>query len=199
MNKFYKKISKEAILDLPVKSFEGEIYLIENKKDVHYAIEELKNQTIIGFDTETRPAFRKGEFHHVALLQLATDEKSFLFRLNKIGLSNELARILSDENIIKAGVAIRDDIKALQKINKFNPKSFIELQKYVDGFGIEDNGLKKITANVLGFRISKGARLTNWENNVLTTAQLKYAATDAWVSFEIYNMLSKLNGNYKII
>ena len=199
MNKFYKKISKEAILDLPVKSFEGEIYLIENKKDVHYAIEELKNQTIIGFDTETRPAFRKGEFHHVALLQLATDEKSFLFRLNKIDLPRELTRILSDENIIKAGVAIRDDIKALQKINKFNPKSFIELQKYVDGFGIEDNGLKKITANVLGFRISKGARLTNWENNVLTTAQLKYAATDAWVSFEIYNMLSKLNGNYKII
>lgn len=199
MNKFYKKIPKESIIKLPVKSFEGEIYLIDNKEDIHFAIEELKNQTIVGFDTETRPAFKKGEFHHVALLQLATCEKVFLFRLNKIGLTDEIINILADENIIKTGVAVRDDIKALQKLNKFNPKAFIELQKYVDDFGIEDNSLKKITGNVLGFRISKGARLSNWENNKLTTAQLKYAATDAWVSFEIYNELSKLNGNYQII
>ncbi|MCD4793574.1 MAG: 3'-5' exonuclease domain-containing protein 2 [Bacteroidales bacterium] len=199
MNKFYKKIPKESIIKLPVKSFEGEIYLIDNKRDIPFAIDELKNQTIVGFDTETRPAFKKGEFHNVALLQLATGEKVFLFRLNKIGLPKELASILSDKNIIKTGVAIRDDIKALQKLQRFNPEGFIELQKYVDEFGIEDNSLKKITGNVLGFRISKGARLTNWENNKLSAAQLKYAATDAWVSYEIYNELSKLNGNYQII
>ena len=195
MNKFHKKVPKEVLLELPVRFFEGEIYLIDNERDVEPAIEELKKQPILGFDTETRPAFKKGEFHHVALLQLSTDEKAFLFRLNKIGLPVELAKILSDKNIIKIGAAIRDDIKSLQKLQRFKPDGFIELQEYVDNFGIEDNGLKKITGNVLGFRISKGARLTNWENNELTKSQLKYAATDAWVSFEIYNKLTQLNGN----
>ncbi len=192
---FYDKIPKEILDELPVRSFEGEIYLIDNRKDLFTAVETLKNQTLLGFDTETRPVFKKGVYHKVSLLQLATEEKAYLFRLNEIGLPKELVNILSDKNIIKTGVAIKDDIKALQKLNKFIPGAFIELQKYVDEFGIEDNGLKKITGNVLGFRISKGARLTNWDNKVLTDTQLKYAATDAWVSYEIYSKLSKLNGS----
>ena len=190
---FYDKIPKEILDELPVRSFEGKIYLIDSKKDIHNAVEDLKNQTLLGFDTETRPVFKKGVYHKVSLLQLATEDKAYLFRLNEIGLPKELANILSDNNIIKTGVAIKDDIKALQKLNRFIPGAFIELQKYVDEFGIEDNGLKKITGNVLGFRISKGARLTNWDNKVLTDTQLKYAATDAWVSYEIYSKLSKLN------
>ncbi len=192
---FYDKIPKEILDELPVRSFEGEIYLIDNRKDLFTAVETLKNQTLLGFDTETRPVFKKGVYHKVSLLQLATEEKAYLFRLNEIGLPKELVNILSDKNIIKTGVAIKDDIKALQKLNKFIPGAFIELQKYVDEFGIEDNGLKKITGNVLGFRISKGARLTNWDNKVLTGTQLKYAATDAWVSYKIYSKLSKLNGS----
>ncbi len=192
---FYDKIPKEILDELPVRSFEGEIYLIDNRKDLFTAVETLKNQTLLGFDTETRPVFKKGVYHKVSLLQLATEEKAYLFRLNEIGLPKELVNILSDKNIIKTGVAIKDDIKALQKLNKFIPGAFIELQKYVDEFGIEDNGLKKITGNVLGFKISKGARLTNWDNKVLSDTQLKYAATDAWVSYEIYSKLSKLNGS----
>ena len=192
---FYDKIPKEILDKLPVRSFEGEIYLIDNKKDMYTAVEDLKNQTLLGFDTETRPVFKKGVYHKVSLLQLATEKKAYLFRLNEIGLPKELANILSDNNIIKTGVAIKDDIKALQKLKRFMPGAFIELQKYVDEFGIEDNGLKKITGNILGFRISKGARLTNWDNKVLTGTQLNYAATDAWVSYEIYLKLSKLNGS----
>jgi len=190
---FYKKIPTEILNNLPVKSFEGELYLINNYEDMLLAVNELKKVSVLGFDTETKPAFKKGVFHKVALLQLSTADKAFIFQLKKLGLPTELAEILSDEKIIKTGVAIRDDIKALKKLRKFIPNSFVELQKYSDELGIEDNGLKKLSGNVLGFRISKGARLTNWENEKLTNNQLKYAATDAWVSYLIYKKLSNIN------
>lgn len=190
---FYNKIPKEILNNLPIKSFEGDLYLINNYEDMLLAVKELKKTTILGFDTETKPAFKKGVFHKVALLQLSTKDKAYIFQLKKIGLPIELANILSDEKIIKTGVAIRDDIKALKKLQNFTPKGFIELQKYSDEIGIEDNGLKKLSGNILGFRISKGARLTNWENEKLTETQLKYAATDAWVSYLIYYKLSQYN------
>jgi len=199
MNKFYKKIPKEVILELPFKSFEGEIKVIDNAGELSSVVSYLKSFKVLGFDTETRPAFKKGERHKVALLQLATDEKAFLFRLNKIGLPVDIISILSDENIAKTGVAIHDDIKALQSHTNFTPKGFVELQTYVSDFGIDDNGLKKLTCNLLGFRISKKARLSNWEDEIYSDEQKKYAATDAWVSFEIYNKLSDLNGDYQII
>jgi len=190
---FYEKIPKEILNNLPVKSFEGDLYLIDNEDDMQIAVNELKEMPILGFDTETKPAFKKGVFHNVALLQLSSEDKAFIFQLKKTGLSKELADILSDENIIKTGVAIRDDIKALRKLRDFTPNGFVELQKYSDDLGIEDNGLKKLSGNVLGFKISKGAKLTNWENDKLTDTQLKYAATDAWVSYHIYYKLSQLN------
>ena len=199
MNKFYKKIPKEVILELPFKSFEGEIKVIDNVSELSSIVSYLKSFKVLGFDTETRPAFKKGERHQVALLQLATDETAFLFRLNKIGLPTGIINILSDENITKTGVAIHDDIKALQRHINFTPAGFVELQTYVSKFGIVDNGLKKLTCNLLGFRISKKARLSNWEDEVYSDEQKKYAATDAWVSFEIYNILSGLNGDYQII
>jgi ribonuclease D len=190
MQKYFDKIPDDILDELPLKGFEGEIFLIDNFKDLEIAVEILNGKKILGFDTETKPAFKKGITHKVSLLQLATDKQAFLFRLNEIGLPDSLASILSDEKIIKIGAAIKDDIKALKKLNKFTPRNFIELQSFVDEFGIEDNGLKKITANVLGFKISKGARLTNWESPDLTFAQLNYAATDAWVSHKIYCKLT---------
>ncbi len=188
---FYKKIPNEILLELAVKTFEGKIYLIDNKNNINFAFNSLKKETILGFDTETKPAFKKGVYNKVSLLQLSTKNEAFLFRLNKIGLPKQIAQILADNSIIKTGVAIKDDLKELKKLRNFIPGGFIELQKYTDDFGIEDNSLKKITGSVLGFRISKGARLTNWENKTLTDIQLKYAATDAWVAYEIYKKLSK--------
>lgn len=186
---FSESITKEALADLPLHAFDGEIFLVENEHQYHAAIDYLKDQEVLGFDTETKPSFKRGQVNQVALLQLATSEKAFIFRINKIGLPNRLKTILSSEQIVKVGVAIRDDIKALQKVSPFTPRGFIELQDEVKDHGIQDFSLKKITGIVLGFRISKSQRLSNWESDDLTEAQLSYAATDAWVSCEIFNSL----------
>ncbi|WP_321289920.1 3'-5' exonuclease [uncultured Sunxiuqinia sp.] len=186
---FIENITKEALADLPLKSFEGDIVLIENESQYKEAVSYLKKQSILGFDTETKPSFKRGQINQVALLQLSTDKKAFIFRINKISLPNGLKAILADEKITKVGVAIRDDIKTLQKVNYFNPRGFVELQEEVKEYGIQDFSLKKITGIVLGFRISKSQRLSNWEADNLTEAQLSYAATDAWVSHEIFNSL----------
>jgi len=198
MAEFYDKIPKEILNNLPVKSFNGTIYFIEDENGLNEIMPFLKNADILGFDTETRPAFKKGITYNVALLQLATSENAFLFKLSKLGLPDILTEVLENENVIKTGAAIHDDLKALKKLKNFNPGGFVELQTFSDEFGIKDNGLKKLTGNLLGFRISKGARLTDWSNDVYTENQLKYAATDAWVSCEIYKKLIRLNGNFKI-
>ena len=199
MNEFYEKIPKDVLNELPIRSFEGDIFFIDNEKDFNKVLPFLKDAEILGFDTETRPAFKKGITYDVALLQLATSEKAFLFKLDKLRLPNQLINILEDKTIIKTGVAIRDDLKALQKLRKFTPGAFVELQTFSDKYRIEDNGLKNLSGNLLGFRISKSAKLTDWSKDVYTEAQLKYAATDAWVSYEIYQKLISLNGNFNII
>jgi ribonuclease D len=145
---------------------------------------------MIGFDTETKPSFKRGQVNSVALLQLSTGKKAFLFRINKIGLPDALKKILSDPEVMKVGVAIHDDIKGLQRISPFKPAGFIELQHEVKDYGISDFSLKKIAGIVLGIRISKSQRLSNWEADELTEAQQCYAATDAWISFQILHSLS---------
>jgi len=184
-------IDKEELAVLPLIQFEGEIMLVESKEDYLISIEYLARQTMLGFDTETRPAFKKGVVYEVALLQLATKDRAFLFRLNKIGLPNGLINILENPNIEKIGVAIRDDIKGLQKLNNFKPGGFVELQERVKDYGILDFSLKKLSAIVLGYRISKAQQVTNWEALELSEAQQIYAATDAWVSHRIYESLSQ--------
>jgi ribonuclease D len=184
-------IDKEELAELPLIQFEGRIKLVETREDYLTAINYLTHQNLLGFDTETKPAFKKGEYNEVALLQLSTEDHAFLFRLNKIGLGNALKAILENPEIIKVGVAIRDDIKSLQKLNNFKPAGFLELQDHVKEFGIQDFSLKKISAIVLGSRISKAQRVTNWEAPLLTEAQLIYAATDAWVAHRIYKSLTR--------
>jgi len=184
-------IDKEELAILPLIQFEGEIMLVESKEDYLSSIEYLARQKMLGFDTETRPAFKKGVIYEVALLQLATKDRAFLFRLNKIGLPNGLINILENPNIEKIGVAIRDDIKGLQKLNNFKPGGFVELQDRVKDYGILDFSLKKLSAIVLGYRISKAQQVTNWEALELSEAQQIYAATDAWVSHRIYESLNQ--------
>ena len=180
---FQESITKEELEELPLTAFEGEIVVVENSQTLHEAVAYLSQSEVLGFDTETKPSFKRGQINRVALLQLSTADKSFLFRLNVTGLPDGLKVILSDVNILKVGVAIRDDIKALQRISHFKPAGFIELQEEVKEFGIQDFSLKKIAGIVLGLRISKSQRLTNWESNELTEAQQRYAATDASYNF----------------
>ncbi len=188
---FRESITKEELTDLPLKWFEGEIVLVDSYEKVKYAVKVLSENNIIGFDTETRPSFKKGVVNGVSLLQLSTKRQAFLFRTNLIGLPDEIADILANPGILKPGVAIRDDIKALQSIKKFKPAGFIELQACAKDLGIQDFSLKKMVAIVLGFRISKTQQLSNWEADFLTEAQLIYAATDAWTALEIYENFSK--------
>lgn len=189
--KLKKSISNDEIGALPLTSFNGTIYVIEKIEDVNFAVNYLKNKSLLGFDTETRPSFSKGKNNPVSLLQLSTSDKAFLFRLNLIGLPTELIKILSSPDILKIGVAIRDDVKILQLVKPFKPAGFIELQDMVDDYGIENISLKKLSAIVLGIRISKSQRLSNWDAPELTEPQKIYAATDAWVSLEIYSRLLK--------
>ncbi|MDP2339027.1 MAG: 3'-5' exonuclease [Bacteroidota bacterium] len=184
-------IDKEELAELPLIQFEGHIMLIESKDDFMISMEYLSKQKLLGFDTETKPAFKKGVVYEVALLQLATKDRAFLFRLNKMGLPNSLKSILENPGIQKIGVAIRDDIKSLQKLNHFKPGGFVELQDHVKDYGIQDFSLKKISAIVLGYRISKSQRVTNWEAQDLTEAQQIYAATDAWISHRIFESLNQ--------
>ena len=192
MNNIAKSITKENLNKLPIRSFEGKIHIVDNDEKVDEAVIFLLNQKVIGFDTETKPVFKKGQTNGVAILQLSTANDAFIFKLKKTQLPNSLTDILASKDILKIGVAIRDDIIALKKINNFKPNSFIELQKYVEKFEIENFSLQKLTAIVLGFKISKSKRLSNWEAGILNKAQLKYAATDAWASLRVYEELKKL-------
>lgn len=189
MLSFQKSITSEEVNKLPLQAFEGDIVLVEQDDDLNEAVQYLRKYKILGFDTETRPSFKKGKVNDVALLQLAANSKTFLFRINKIGLPEELISLLGDPEIVKVGAAIKDDIRGLQKINDFDANGFIELQDYVSKFGIESFSLKKLSAIVLDFRISKRQQVSNWEAEELSPGQLKYAATDAWVSLKIFEKL----------
>ncbi len=184
------QITREEIDKLDLIKFDGDIILIDGPSDLTEISSFLKKQPLLGFDTETKPSFKKGNNHKVALLQLSTKETAFLFRLHNTGLPKEIATVLSDKNIIKAGVAIRDDIKSLKKLRPFEPAGFVELQEYAKKFGIENFSLKKLAGIVLNIRVSKRQQLSNWENGELTEAQIRYAATDAWACYRIYKELS---------
>lgn len=186
---FKESIDKKELAEYPLSAFKGDIVLVDDYSEVKKSARILRSADVLGFDTETRPSFRKGRGNKVALLQLSDNRTAFLFRLNSTGLPDEIADILADSEIIKAGVAIRDDIKALKKLNHFNADGFVELQDHVKKFGIESSGLQKLSAIILGFRISKRQQLTNWEAPELSLAQMLYAATDAWVCYEIYKKL----------
>lgn len=190
---YKEEISKEELSQLPLQHFDGEIIVVDRKRDIKKAVNYLTGFDYLGFDTETRPSFKKGQVNKVALLQLSTNEKAFLFRLNNYDLSNQLLDLLSNNKIKKAGAAIRDDIKALQANHFFEPGGFVELQDEAQKLGIQNFSLKKMSGIVLGFKISKAQQLSNWEAPDLTEAQRLYAATDAWISFKIYEKFIQNN------
>lgn len=188
---FQISISPEEISVLELASFPGDIVVVDEQGPaLDSAIRYLKRQRILGFDTETRPTFTPDQHSTgTALLQLSGPGKAFLFRLKKTGLPRPLAAILANPAIVKVGAATRDDIKGLQKITRFAPKNFVDLQSIVADYGIRDKSVKKMTAIILGVKISKAQQLSNWEAEHLSESQRRYAATDAWVCREMYRKL----------
>ena len=186
---FQITISPEEIGKLELASFPGEIHVIDTLEEEYgKAISYLKHQKIIGFDTETRPTFSPDQRSNgTALLQLSGAEKAYLFRIKKMGaIPRRLCAILANPNIVKVGAAIHDDVRGLQKFAGFQPQNFIDLQKIAWEYGIRDKSVKKMTAIILGFKISKAQQLSNWEAENLSESQQRYAATDAWVCREMY-------------
>lgn len=182
-------ISKADLAKLPAAEYSGDIFLVDAPEKVEAAVDILKRADVIGFDTETRPSFKRGQSFQVALLQLATRSQCFLFRLNLIGLPDSVKLILEDENILKIGVSLHDDFHNLNKIFSLNPAGFIDLQPFVKDYGIADNSLSRIYGIIFGHRISKSQRLTNWEASKLTPAQQSYASLDAKSCITIYEHL----------
>ncbi len=188
-NKYPENISAGELAGYELSWFRGEIVVVDNLKLFKETFPRLLGSDVLGFDTETRPSFRKSRKNSVSLIQLSTGSLACLFRINKIGLPDELIGLLADNTVIKAGVAVHDDIKFLRSVKKFSPGGFLELQTFVKQYGIQSSGLKKLAAIVLGFRISKRQQVTDWEAEQLTEAQQLYAATDAWVCHQIYMKL----------
>lgn len=187
------KISKEQVAELETAIFPGRIIVVQSQSEADKAVSYLEKFDLIGFDTETRPSFTKGLVRKIALMQLSTGDTCFLFRLNLIDIPECLKRLLVAPNITKIGLSLKDDFAAIRKRIQLEPKGFVELQSFVKKFGIEDIGLQRIYAILFAERISKGQRLSNWEADVLTEAQQKYAALDAWACLQIYNKLLRLN------
>lgn len=192
MNHFEARIDKSAISTMPTVVFEGRIITIDTAADVDKAVKALSQESVVGIDTETRPSFRKGVQHNVSLIQLSTPDTCFLIRLNRTGMPDSLIAFLEDKQIAKIGLSLHDDYQALNKRHKFKAGGFIDLQKEVGNFGIEEMSLQKIFAIIFKQRISKSQQLSNWENDVLTDKQKQYAATDAWACLKIYKQLKQI-------
>jgi len=179
-------ITKDEINRLPMKQYEGPVHLIRTLEEAEQAVAKLKKETLLGFDTETRPTFRVGEYYQPSLLQLATGNEVFLFQIKLTGLTPGLREILSSPDIIKTGVSIRDDLGELRKLAAFEPAGFVELATHAKQAHIKNLGLRGLAALLLGFRVSKREQTSNWAKNELTESQIRYAATDAWLGREIY-------------
>lgn len=192
MKKIYDKFDKSIINSLPLVTFPGKIIVVLNEYEAERAVEYLLSCDVLGVDTETRPAFRKGNNHKVALLQVATRKECFLFRLNHLGLPKSLLRLLSNKQVPMIGLSWHDDLMSLHRREQFEPGWFIDIQDIIGNLGIVDKSLQKLYANLFGEKISKRQRLTNWEADVLTERQKEYAAIDAWACIKLYDEIMNL-------
>ena len=187
-------IDKETINQMPRVSFQGRIHVIDAISQVKRAVAALRTAAVVGFDTETRPCFKRGERHNAALIQLSTDTDAFLFRINKTGIPDVLKQFLEDPGCIKVGLSTGDDFHQIARLTDFHPAGFMEIQQMVKQFEIIDMSLQKIYAILFQQKISKNQQLTNWEAPQLTEQQQSYAAIDAWACQRIYNYLK--DGNF---
>ena len=186
---FQQHISNEDTAKLPAVLFDGPIVIVDDEKQVEAACRDLASSPVLGFDTETRPSFKAGVTYRVALLQLSTPRRCYLFRLNRMRFEKQLVKLLENKAILKIGADVAGDLRSLRQIRHFRDGGFIDLQTIAPQWGIEEKSLRKLSAIVLGQRVSKAQRLSNWEAATLTDKQKLYAATDAWVCTAIYDKL----------
>lgn len=185
-SEYHRAISREELARLPIRRYEGEIQVIATEEELARALADIRQERVVGFDTETRPAFRKGEDHLPCLVQLATAHAVYLLQLRHLDFSRAIAEILADPRIAKAGVALAGDLSQLKRLFPLEPAAMVDLGRVAKRHGTPQTGLRNLAALFLGARIPKGARTTNWETPRLSDAQIRYAATDAWVGRELY-------------
>ena len=197
----YNKFDKKSIAQLPTVSFPGKTVVVMSESEAEKAVHFLLSQDILGVDTETRPSFKKGETHMVSLLQVSTSDVCFLFRLNHIGITPAILRLLENKAVPMVGLSLHDDMLSLHKRVAFTPGYFIDLQDLVGELGIEDLSLQKLYANLFHQKISKRQRLTNWDSDVLNDKQKAYAALDAWACINLYKEILRLkqSGDYELV
>ncbi len=201
MKTLFEKIDKRLVVELPKVQFEGRVIVIQSEGEARKAVDYLQTFPRLGIDTETRPNFKPGGMNPVALLQVATPDTCFLFRLNQIGLPACVIRLLSEKAPQKIGLSLNDDWTQLRRRADFKPSNYIELQDYVKRLGVADMSLQKLYANLFGQKISKNQRLSNWEADVLSEAQRRYAATDAWACLKLFDEINRLltTRDYRLI
>ena len=189
---YFCKPSKEEINDLPIRRYEGPVEVIRTQEELDKAMERLRGQAVLGFDTESRPSFRKGKYYPPSLVQLAPADRVYIIQLTWLPLNDTLASLLGAPDVLKVGAAIHDDVKELQKLHDFTPDGIVDLGDMAKDLGLETRGLRSLAANILGVRISKAARCSNWAGKKLQNQQIVYAATDAWIGRELYFKLKEL-------
>jgi len=192
---YASNITKEELAQLPLGGYEGEIILITDAKDIPACIDEVSQYSYVGFDTETKPVFKKGEYNFVSLIQIGIPEKVFLIRINQTGITDELVTFLSNKNIEKLGIAQGRDIVDLRRLREFKHGGFVNLDAEVSKIGIESNGLRKLAGIIMNIKVSKSAQISNWEADELSEKQQRYAATDAWVCLEMYKKVMPYLGD----
>jgi len=188
---FESVITKEEVEQLELIQFKGPIHLIDSAREFEHSYDRIITQDCLGFDTETRPSFKKGRVYPTSLVQLASREEAWLIRVSRMGYPSGLQKIFSSDRILKVGTGLKDDLRKMKTDLDFEPGGFLDLQHYVEAFKIEEKGLRKLSAIILGRRISKSQQVSNWDADYLNEAQLRYAATDAWICLEIYETLKK--------
>lgn len=186
---FEKYISKEEVMELPLTSYEGKVVMATTQETIEDALVEIVKHPVVGFDTEARPTFKKGQIRNVSLIQVAIPDKVFLFRIRQTGLFPSLVEFLSNEEVVKVGIGLEDDILLLNRLKAFQPGGFFDLNPKFKELGAESIGARNLAAMIMGIRISKSAQTSNWEAAELSRKQVAYAATDAWICLEIYKKL----------
>lgn len=187
---FPLSISKEEVMQRPLKSYEGKVIIATDLENTKEALKEIERHKVVGFDTEAKPTFQKGQIRNISLIQVATENKVYLLRTHVIGVSDALHNFLQNPNITKVGIGLLDDFNLLNRLRTFEPQGFLDLNSTFQELGAQNIGARNLAAMVLDIRISKSAQTSNWETETLSEKQIRYAATDAWICLELHKKLS---------